>query len=218
MRQRFASATTRPGMVSIDAWVMKSTTALVAPWGDVFAAGWAISLVPAWVSRAFQGVNDPAASSRRNSWRVMTRSVARPLVTLALSLSKDGELASPLSLPPPVAPLQQWREEHLDVLPQARGGGTVAIDRPLQQRPAHHRLHGAREPRGIAWYQSAGHNRVVEQPFHLGVHRAGMREGVGVKLGIGEIHLQKGEAVRERFRRDRHRRHALGGRVDGGDG
>src|SRR5689334_7103354 len=62
-------------------------------------------------------------------------------------------------------------EKGIEILPQAIGRSSFAIDRPLQERPANQRLRGAREPRGVALFDLMGPDRFVEEAPDLGVHR-----------------------------------------------
>lgn len=74
-------------------------------------------------------------------------------------------------------------EEGVEILTQPIGRLALAVDRPLQERAAGHGLYGAREPAGVAFLKLAGGDRLVEQPFDLGMNRAGVRQRMTMESG-----------------------------------
>ena len=115
--------------------------------------------------------------------------------------------------------LRWWKAEFLEfnkapeILDQAVRGLAFAVNRPLQQRPSHHRLDGACQRIGIGPQQLARFDGFVEQRLDAGPHLARVRERVALKIRIEEIHLQEREAVRQRLGRVGHCRDAVGERV-----
>jgi hypothetical protein len=92
-------------------------------------------------------------------------------------------------------------QERVQIFAETVGGLAFTVNCPLQQRAAHHRLHGAGQGVGVSPGQLAGVDRVVEQRLDPGAHAARVGQRVAMEIGIEEIHLQEGKAVRQRLRR-----------------
>src|SRR5437660_4345586 len=200
IRQRLASAVAFCGMRSNDALWMNSTTAAVTPVGNA-CLGCAESgcrRTPPESRTPLAPETGAAAAidvSFRNSFRVM------------ISPSRDRAARPPAPLARRTVPRL---EQCIQILAQPLDDLRVAIDRPLQQRAADERLDGAREAHRIAPPQLAGVDGFVEQRFQLALHGARVRGRVLVEIGVGEVHLQEGEAVAHHLRRSGSRRRAVG--------
>src|SRR5438128_1158570 len=101
-----------------------------------------------------------------------------------------------------MAPALAWwavarLEQGIQVLTHPLRCFAVAIDRPLKQRAADDRLHGAGEATRVALLELAGGDRLLEQLFDLRVHRARMRQGVAMEFRIRQVHLEERQAVGE---------------------
>lgn len=92
-------------------------------------------------------------------------------------------------------------EEGFQVAADPGGNGAFAVDGPGKHGAAVDMLYQTRQLCGVTFAELAGDDRFVEELSGFFADGAELRERDGVKIGVGQIDLEIGEAVGHGFGR-----------------